>query len=226
MTNENKNEKPFWTLYRVRWDFLTSLCSSVPANPEMRKGWLDGRKGKALPPGGKTIAEIQEEVFETIADAPDRDAEEAKSLLVFQRVDGNLVMRAATVRAHLKDCARIISREHVGKIKGQLSFATRLINCVYLDELQYWIPVTDRDGKPFTAPHGVREKAVHTWNGNALKAFEFVNGARMDFTLKVLGGNIKREDLETVFMYGGVHGYAGERGDGEGKYRFKIHEGE
>lgn len=221
---QEKENKPLWKYYRVRWDFLTSLCSSTPANPDLIKAWLDARKPAAMPPGGKPISDIQEEVFKSIAGGEkEREEQEEKSMLVFQRDKGVLVMRAATVRAHIKDCARIISTEHVGKIKGEARFSTRLINCTYLDEREYWLPILHQsDGTPFTEPTDSREKGVHTWRGNALKRFEFVMGARLEFTLKVLGGNVKREDLETVFTYGGVHGYAGERGDGEGKYIFEI----
>jgi hypothetical protein len=35
---------------------------------------------------------------------------------------------------------------------------------------------------------------------------------------------VTRHDLERVMSYGGVHGYAGERGDGEGKYTFNLEE--
>jgi hypothetical protein len=226
-TETSKESKPLWKKYRVRWDFLTSLCSSTPANPELIKAWLDARKPDAMPPSARSIPEIQEEVFASVGVDPNikREAEEQKSLLVFQRNDGALVMRAATVRAHMKDCARVISAEHVGKIKGERSFATRLINCSYLDEREYWLPVLRQDtGAPFREATGFRDKAIHTWQGNALKRFEFVMGARLEFGLKILNGNVKQEDLETVFQYGGVHGYAGERGDGEGKYTFSIHE--
>ena len=49
----------------------------------------------------------------------------------------------------------------------------------------------------------------------------------MDFTLLVLTakGNkpsVAEEDLHTLMEYGGVHGYAGERSDGEGRYRFTL----
>jgi hypothetical protein len=34
----------------------------------------------------------------------------------------------------------------------------------------------------------------------------------------VLGNSVSPGDLEKLFVYGGVHGYGGERGDGEGRY--------
>lgn len=221
---------------RVRWDFYTWLCSSVPANPDLIKAWLGAREPAVKPAGGRSTDEITEEVFNTLAiQQPTEEEEMKKNLLIFQRVNGKLVMRADTVRAHIKDCARIIGREHVGKVSGEMPWASRLINCTYPDYStclkafgQCWIPVTDKEGRPFTEPHGIHEKPVLLWSGSALKAFEYVNDARMEFTLTVLGGDgrgaIKTEDFEKLFLYGGVHGYAGERSDGGGKYMSAITE--
>lgn len=212
-----------WSIYEIQWDFITSLCSSVPANPDMIEGWLNARRPSAKPPGGKSINEIQEEVVATLIGEQGIEQELLeRSSLVFQRQDGNLVIRAATIRAHMKDCARVISRE-VGKIKNEASWAVRFINTVYVDEALYWIPIlSQEDDQPMKKPAGVRQKAIHTFRGSALKSFEYVSEARLRFKIKVLGNHIKQEDLETVFIYGGVHGYAGERSDGEGKYTFKI----
>lgn len=215
-----------WDIYRVELNFLNSLCSSVPSNPEMISAWLDARAPEHAPPGSRTIKEINEEVFASLPDAETTEEQYERTLLVFQRDQGHLVMRAATIRAHIKDCSRQISSMYVGKIKGEKSFATRIINGVYLDEKEYWLPLL-RGGEFVTKPDGVREKAVHARGPrgipiNALKAFEFVNQPTLRFTLKVLRGSVKIDDLETVLTYGGVHGYAGERGDGEGKYAYKI----
>lgn len=232
-----------WKSYRVTWTFLTKLCGSVPADPELVKAWVDSRKPAVRPPGGRSIADIQEEVFTTLAEPID---ETPLSILVFQRVNGALVMRAATVRAHIKDCARVLSAQWIGKIQGERSFSTRVINGVYPDEATYWIPILRPDGTPILSADGTMDKAVHVRGPrgemiNALKTFEYVMPARMDFTLKILTAksgamktigkkneeakeltSVSQEDLETLFMYGGVHGYAGERGDGEGKYSFTI----
>ena len=217
-----------WTRYAVRWDFLTQLCGSVPADPEVVKAWLAARKPKAQPPNSKSLDEINEEVMASLA----AEEEKASGILTFQRYEGGLVMRAATIRAHLKDCARVIS-SYTGKIEREKSFATRVINAVYLDPAAYWIPVLRPDGTRVGKHDGERDKAIHVRGPfgvmNALKRFEWVQPARMDFELWVLqvaGGksSIGLKDLETVMQYGGVHGYAGERGDGEGRYTFTIEE--
>ena len=206
--------KPLFSNYSIRWDFSTKLCASVPANPELVKAWLDARSPKAIPPAGASIREIQEEVLQTIV----AEAEPPRTLLIFQNIDGKLVMRAATVRAHMKECARVISVNHVGRIKGEQAFSTRVINCVYPDPKIYWIPILRFDGMPVISADGRFDKPVRTPYGSALKTFEYIEGARMDFRLQVLGNRVSMADLQTIFDYGGVHGYAGERGDGEGKY--------
>jgi hypothetical protein len=219
-----------WTTYRVRWDGLTKLCGSVPADPELVKAWVEARKPMVRPAGAKSIDEIREEVFETIAAGDADDLPEA-SLLVFQRHEGGLVVRAATLRAHLKDCARVISAQYMAKIKGERAFSTRVLNGCYPDERQYWVPILHPDGSPITKHDGETDKAIHVRGPrgevlNALKRYEWVEPWRIDFTLKVLGGkaSVRFEDLEILLEYGGVHGYAGERGDGEGRYTSTIEE--
>lgn len=228
-----ENDKQLFTKYDVSFDFWTSLCGSVPANPDLVGAWLQARKPSVRPPQGRSIDEIQEEIFSTIA-VGEEELETTKSLLVFQRVDetfaqrpnGNaniLAVRASTLKSHIKDCARQISSYYVGKIKGERSFAVRVINCVYPDVSQYWIPLLDDEGNYIREASGRRDKPVHTWQGNSLKTFEFVDNAHLKFRLLVLGGKVSQNDLETIFGYGGVHGYAGERSDGEGRYSFTIH---
>jgi hypothetical protein len=215
-----------WTTYKVRWDFLTQLCGSVPADPEIIQAWVKSRAPKVRPAGAKSLDEIQEEAFASLASGDAEDTPEY-SILQFQRAAGVLVMRAATIRAHLKDCARVISAQWMPKVKGERAFSTRVINGLYPDPAAYWVPVLRPDGSPITKHDGERDKAIHVRGQrgepqNAIKRFEYVDPARMDFVLKVLGNSVREEDLEILMQYGGIHGYAGERGDGEGKYTFTL----
>jgi hypothetical protein len=224
-----------WTRYRVTWNFTTSVCGSVPADPEIVKVWLESRKPRVQPPGTKSIDEINEEVLASLAEGEEFDAG-ASNILTFQRHQGGLCMRGATIKAHLKDCARVLQSIYIGKIKGEQSFATKVLNAVYPDPALYWVPLLRPDGTPITKHDGERDKAIHVSGPrgrmNALKRFEFVDPARMDFTLHVVspaaGGAgrqtpaVSEKDLATLMMYGGTHGYAGERGDGEGKYTFTL----
>jgi hypothetical protein len=237
-TDAVADPKSIWDKYLVEFHFYDHLCSSVPANPEMIAAWIEARAPKALPPGGKTIPEINEEVLASLAEGEETPEEQyEKTMLVFQRHNGALVMRSATVRAHIKDCSRQISSMHLGKIKGEKAFSTRAINGIYLDPKEYWLPILRRSDDagapgnevfvPVLKPDGIMEKPVHARGPrgipiNALKSFEYINEPMIRFTLLVLRGSLVESDLETIFTYGGVHGYAGERGDGEGRYYHTI----
>jgi hypothetical protein len=153
---------------------------------------------------------------------------ERKVWLGFQTYNGGLVMRGATVRAHFKDCARVVNAMYVGKIEKEKSLQWKIVNGLYLPSEEYWIPIL-KDGQPIRDADGYMDKSVHTMTRsgpiNALKRIDFVTGVTLTFTLKLLCG-IRLSDVEIIMQYGSEHGYAGERSDGEGKYVYEIHEAE
>jgi len=219
-----------WTRYAVRWDFTTRMFGSIPADPEIVKAWIDARKPRVKPPGARSIDEIQEEILESIARGDEFD-EASCNVLTFQRHKGACAVRADTIRAHLKDCARVLSNQHIGYIKGERAFSTRVINGLYHDPAQYWIPILRADGSPVVTHDGEVDKAIHPRPGmSALKRLEWIaEGARLDFTLFALNSagskpSVSLDDIQRCFMYGAVHGYGGERSAGEGRYLFTIRE--
>src|SRR5262245_29656383 len=229
-------EGAMWSIYRVRMVGLGMLCGSVPKDPEIVRKWLESRQPKVRPPGGRSIDEINEEVLATIAAGED-GTPVSGAMLGFQVWKDTLVMRASTIKAHIKDSARQISAYYVGKIAGESAFSTKVLNTVYQDERQYWLPILRPDGTPIVVADGSIEKPIHVYSRagrmNAIKQFDFVDPWRVDVTLKVLsamGGDgkknpaVSKTDLERCFMYGSVHGYGGERGDGAGRYTFTIEE--
>ena len=225
-SSDSRELPPLWTNYRVRWTFLTRLCASVPADPEIVKKWVEARQPRVKPAGALSIEEINEEVLASI-ERGEGESDQSFSMLVFQRHAGALVMRAATVKAHIKDCARVLSAQYIGRIENERAFSTRVTNAVYLDETIYWLPIVREDGAPVLDADGAYDKPINVKGPrgtmNALKRFEFIEPpAVLAFTLKVLGKSVSETDLHHVFSYGGVHGYAGERGDGEGRYSYSV----
>jgi hypothetical protein len=241
-----------WTTYHVRWEFITQLCASVPGQSKLIEGWLAARAPSARPPQSKSLDEIASEVIETLATAPEEEPE--KTTLVFQRVNGVLAVRMATIKAHLKDCSYQLQTYTAGYVQGDKSLKTKVANGVYWPMTTPiisfngtpFVAILDRKGQPLTEPSGVREKAIHVMTPmgqrSALKAFEFVENAVIEFPLAVLTAPtrfIKRgkeiaevpgrpvvneDDLKTLFTYGGFHGYAGERSEDGGRYAFAIKE--
>lgn len=213
-----------WRKFRVTWNGLNKICASVPADPEIVKAWLDSRKPTVRPPTGPSIDEINEEV---LAHMSEEAAAASGQILIFQRDQGHCTMRAGTIKAHLKDCGRRLS-SRMGQIQGEAAFSTKVINYVYPNPLQYWVPIRRPDGEIVTKHDGEMDRPITTRYGTALKRFEWIEPWRMDFELWVLAVSgvvpVGRDDLEKLMLYGGVHGYAGERGNGEGKYLATIEE--
>jgi hypothetical protein len=242
-----------WTTYNVRWEFITQLCASVPGQSKLIEGWLAARAPSARPPQSKSLDEIASEVIETLA-TPEEEPE--KTTLIFQRVNGVLAVRMATIKAHLKDCSYQLQTYTAGYVQGDKSLRTKVANGVYWPMAPPvisfngtpFVPILDRNGKTLTEPSGVREKAIHVMTPmgqrSALKAFEFVEDAVLEFPLAVLTAPsramkrgkgkeaeivmvdgrpvIDEDDLKSLMMYGGFHGYAGERSEDGGRYAFQI----
>src|SRR5580765_6301798 len=111
-----------WTYYRVQWNFLTRLCGSTPADPEVITKWLEARQPRVKPAGALSMQELNEEVVASLERGDEYEAQDF-SYLVFQRdaaagrgrVADHLVMRYGTVRSHIKDCARVLSAQFVGR---------------------------------------------------------------------------------------------------------------
>lgn len=230
---KKKTNDSIWTSYKLRMEFTTKVCGSIPADENVLRKWLESRQPRVKPPGGRSIDEINEEVLKSLAEENDRGDLDTYAMLVFQRNNGVLVQRAATIRAHIKDCARIISRHHIGKIKGESSFATKVINCVYYDESagNYWLPIKRLDGSTIEKEDGSMTRFVHTQGPrgpiDAIKYIQYVlPPSYIEFNLDVLkssvGDVVKEKDLNTLFQYGMKHGYGGERGNGEGRYMFTL----
>ena len=219
---------PLWCRFHVEWTFLSNLYGSTPADPELVDAWLKARQPTARPPGGKTINQIQEEVFESLADA-DGETPTEYGMLVFQYADleGDrcIALRPDTIRAHAKDCARQISAQYLGTMKGARAFSTRVINGLYQDPRQPWIPVRRPDRSLVTKPDGETDRPVHTRYGSALKRLQYISPPSLvEFDLLVLGNSLALEDLNLLFEYAGVHGYGGERSRDGGKYFHTLRE--
>ncbi|MGC9030092.1 MAG: hypothetical protein ACP5LD_10520 [Desulfomonilaceae bacterium] len=211
-----------WKDYAVTWQFSGLLCGSVPQAKEMVRPWLESRKPAKKPEGARSIDEIEQEVLETI----DADLIE-RITLGFQRDEEGLFVRGATIKAHIKDCANQV-KEVVRKLhfkdKDKLGLKALVANKVYVAEYQVYLL---RNGNHVKAEDGEREQPVHVMTAqgerSALKIIRYVEKPEIRFTLRVLDdGVITEEILGTIFDYGSVHGYGGERSMGEGRYAWSM----
>lgn len=211
----NKKDKPMWQKYNVTMEFENKVCGSVPQSKELIRPWLEARMPKKEPDDARPIEELEEEVAASI------DETVKKTTLGFQHDDNGLFIRGGTIKAHLKDCANQI-KEFV----GITNFKFKVANKVYIDEYRVYLM---RNGDHITHEDDSYEQPIHfmTPKGpdNALKNIRYVNQPTLNFTIKIFQDTeVNIASLTKVFDYGSIHGYGGERGLGEGRYKFEIAE--
>jgi len=212
-----------WDRYRVTWQFTNLLCGSVPQAKELVRPWLEARKPAKKPAEGPSLDEMEQEVMETIDDSETVE----RITLGFQRDELGLFVRGGTIKAHLKDCANQVKeavRKAHYKDKDRIGLKAMVANKVYVEEYKVYLK---RNGEYVKKEDGEREQAVHVMTAqgqrNALKIIRYVERPTLEFTLLVLAdGTLPEEVLKTIFEYGSVHGYGGERGLGEGRYTWVM----
>lgn len=203
-----------WLFYEVSMNFEGRLCGSVPLSKELIRPWLESRMPNAKPEDARPIEEIEEEVLASIEEAEER------TTLGFQQDINGLFVRAGTIKAHIKDCANQI--KDVVKVKALRS---KVANKVFIEPDP--IHIQQANGEFVQSEDGEFERAVHVMTAqgprNALKRIRYIEQPTITFTVRLLKDKEVTPDvLRSIFEYGSVHGYGGERGMGEGRYAFSM----
>jgi len=194
-----------WETIKCKMVFQEKLCGSVPLNKEIVKAWLQAREAPE---------DAEAEVMSTIEDI------EEKMTLGFQKDEKGLFVRGGSFKAHIKDCANQI--KDIIKVKNLRS---KVANKVFVDESRVYLR---KNGSNIFEVDGSFDQPVHVITNlgprNALKTIQYVLQPTVEFHLKVLRGDkeINMEVLEAIFEYGSVHGFGGERGMGEGRYKYEL----
>ena len=172
-----KGGDAMWKRYRVVWRFPGRLCGSVPTDRGLLEKWLTARAPERQSEGGLNLADLAAEAAGHIVQEEGQEFQSNG----FEAVDGCLCMRTMTVRAHLKDCARAISRYLHAKETGRLSFESRVKDALYYPPEDFWIRILqDVDGneKETFEPSGWITKPitvdVRGQKYSAIKRFAYV----------------------------------------------------
>lgn len=153
------------------------LVGGTPSDPRVAEGWIRSKLDS-------TDALIQDAVAEIMAERgldPDAAAEELarrKHLNGFKRDDNGLYIEGRQLKSCLKEAAGILisnlwaNRKWGSTRKGTLSFMPEHL-CI--DEDRLYLGVTE--------PTGIDQRFVSTWRGTGIQLEEFVDDAKISFTL-------------------------------------------
>lgn len=195
-----------WKTYEVELEFTSPFASSAPKNPKDIKVMLEARMPAKPPEDAVPLDELSEQVAEEV----EADQEVERGYATFKKDDVGLYYEARCVRAHLKDCANQLQG-----FLGVKALKSKLANRVYVEPAKIYLDKIEPDGSETRIIHAMTMKGPRS----SLKTIDYVNGAKLKFTLKVLDDKvIDREILENIFKYGGNHGMGQERSQDWGKY--------
>lgn len=225
-------ENEMWKEFDVKLTFTGTVMGGVPKCPDIIRAWLNGRRMKDTKfekqeNAGikhKSLEDIAKEVGEATTPEQLLANKEEASWVGFLSDEQGIYAREHQIKGHLKDCANQIK-----KLKGNVVTALRdkVANKVYLcQEKNHFYTEVE---KYIKEPHGSFEHGIRVdtpmGKRSALKRNDFIENARLDFSIKVFNdGMITLDILKRIFEYGSVHGIFSERAHGYGKYSFTITE--
>lgn len=226
-----------WIEYPLALTFTTPLCGGVPRHDDVVRPWIEARaaseaKLRAMP-DAKGLDEVVAEHAET-TDKLDDTIEEAlaKKWIGFSRDETGLFVRAANVRAHLKDCAQVLARGMKSATppngcKAIKQFKAKFVDAVYVREDR--LHILNGDGTAYAQASGFRDAtmSVMTAQGprQCIKRIDYCDPASLKCTLQLLeSSEVCREHLIACLDYGKVHGFGQDRSLQFGRYEYELGE--
>lgn len=189
-----------------------TIAGGTPTDPKVAEGWL---KTKLAPKDDL----LREMVAETMADrgvTADEAAkivDELKHLNGFKRDGNGLYIEGRQLKAALKEAASVavasgkLDGRGWGKTnKGLLSFLAEHVHVV-----------DDRLHLGVTEASGIAQRFVHTWRGTGIQYEEYVNDAKISFTVET-DYKFTDEQWAHIWLTGERQGIGASRSQGFGKY--------
>lgn len=213
-------DKAMWLTYRAVLKVEGPFAASLPKDPVAIRSMLEHRMPARKPEGAVPIDELVEQVSAAVATADQPDEDSLPGASTFPSDETGLYYEGRCVRGHLKDCALQVA----GFFASVKNFRAKFVNRVYV--------VTDKIYVGAKEVSGTQERFIQvmTRQGprSSIKYIDWVESPTLEFTIRLLNDDvIKKEHLEAVFEYGGMHGMGGERSQGWGRYELKdLVEGE
>lgn len=206
---------PYWYSGQLLVD---TIAGGTPTDPKVAEGWL---KTKFTDKDDL----IREMVAEAMADRG-VSADEAASLVDankhlngFKRDDSGLYIEGRQLKAALKEATMVAA--NAGKIATKKWGKADDAN--YHKGIKAWFPehvfvVEDKLYLGVNEPTGVMQRFVHTHRGAGIQYEEFVNEAKISFTV-ITDFPFTSEQWAAIWLTGEQQGIGASRSQGYGRYQ-------
>lgn len=188
-----------------------TIAGGTPTDPKVAEGWL---KTKLAPKDDlirDMVAEVMVERGVTAEEAVEA-VDIAKHLNGFKRDENGLYIEGRQLKAAIKEAACICLATEMlpvkwGKTnKGIKAFFAEHV-CVEEDRLYLGVSV----------PSGINQRFVHTWRGDGIQYEEYVEDAKIDFTVST-DYEFKDREWAMLWLKGQEQGIGAARSQGFGRY--------
>lgn len=184
-----------------------TIAGGTPTDPKVAEGWLRSKLDSNDDIIRAQVAEVMVERGIDV-DAATEAVIADKHLNGFKRDEHGLYIDGRCLKAAIKEAANVRwPKERWGPSrKGTLSF---FAEHVFVEEERLHLGVTQ--------PTGIVQRFVHTWRGNAIQYEEYVEDAKIDFTV-VTDHDFKAEEWALLWLTGEQQGFGASRSQGFGRY--------
>jgi hypothetical protein len=189
------------------------IAGGTPTDPKVAEGWLRTKLG--IDKDDLIREKVAEVMLErgVTADEATKVVDEQKHLNGFKRDENGLYIEGRQLKAALKEAASVavaagkLNARGWGKTnKGLLGY---LAEHVFVVEERLYLGVMEASG--------VAQRFVHTFRGTGIQYEEYVNDAKVDFTVKA-DHDFSAKEWAAIWLCGQQQGIGASRSQGFGTY--------
>lgn len=208
----SKYEPKAWPFRYAGTLLVGTIAGGTPTDPKVAEGWLRTKLAASDDLIRTAVAEVMADRGLTAEEAV-AEVDKNKHLNGFKRDEHGLYIEGRQLKAAIKEAGNVAVA--AGKLdkggwgltrKGWLSFAAEHI-CVVEDRLHLGV----------TEPTGVVQRFVHTWRGSGIQYEEYVEEAKVDFTV-MTDHEFTDEQWAMIWLTGQQQGIGASRSQGFGRY--------
>jgi hypothetical protein len=204
------------------------IAGGTPTDPNVAEGWLRTKLGDKDDLIRQAVAETMVELGVDAEEATEK-VNGNRHLNAFKRdPQHGLYIEGRQMKACIKEAANIRwpsplvwypggdlrkggqanAKENKGRGRGKMS-PSFFAEHVFVQEHELWLGVTE--------PSGVAQRFVHTFNGSGIQYEEYVDDAKVDFTV-MTDHDFSAEQWAMLWLTGEQQGIGASRSQGYGRY--------
>jgi hypothetical protein len=189
-----------------------NIAGGIPSDGKVAEGWIKTKLADKDDLIRELVATTMAERGIT-ADQAATEVDTLKHLNGFKRDESGLYIEGRQLKAALKEAASVAVAS--GKLNSRGWGKTNKGLLAFLAE--HVFVVDDRLHLGVTEPTGIAQRFVHTWRGTGIQYEEYVEDAKIDFTVKA-DHEFTEQDWAMIWLTGQEQGIGASRSQGFGRY--------